>query len=113
MDGASIDITFSEGEQFTIVCAVTASNPVVSTVMLSMRPDTSNVEFEAGTGSITITRATAANAGTYTCTADNGATTPTTISFILRMDAQSSATIHTVVTPIPTTESVGGFISFP
>ena len=83
MDGASIPITFSEGQDVIIVCNVSTSQLVVPTIMLSTKPDLRNVEFDEGTGTITIMGATAANEGTYTCTANDDVTTPTTISFVL------------------------------
>ena len=60
------------------------------------------MEFDDSTGTITITGATAANEGTYTCTADNGETTPTTISFVLKIDSppEDSAGEH-IVMPFP------------
>ena len=85
MDGASIPITFSEGQDVIIVCNVSTSYQIVPTLILSIKPGISNVEFDQGTGMINITGATAANEGTYTCTADDEVTTPTTISFVLKI----------------------------
>ena len=98
INSASISKTFSEGEDVTIVCDVAATNPAVSSLMLSMSTDVNNVDFDEGTGTITITRATVDNEGTYTCTADNGETNRTNISFVLTIDMPS------------TTDSAGNFL---
>ena len=96
---------FAGGQDVIVVCDVSATNPVVSDLALT-RPNADNVEFnvdyDEGTGTITITGATAANEGTYTCTADNGETTRTTINYMLRMDSPSSES-----TPTPTRDSAG------
>ena len=96
---------FAGGQDVIIVCDVSATNPVISDLALT-EPNVDNVEFnvdyDEGTGTITITGATAANEGTYTCTAVNGKTEPTTINFVLRMDSPSSGS-----TPTPTKDSAG------
>ena len=90
---------------------MTDTNPVVSEITLS-RPAADNVEFDQGTGVITITQATSANAGNYTCTADNGQTTPTTITFVLRIEMSSTTEPTTMTTPTLTTDSAGELMIF-
>ena len=90
VDGATMNVTFAGGQNLTLICNVSATNPAVSSLVLR-RPEASNVDFEEGTGTITITGATTANEGNYTCTANNGETTPTTIMFVLRMDSPPSS----------------------
>ena len=85
VDGASINLTFAGGQNVTIVCNVSATNPAVSSLLLTT-PDAFNVEFEEGTGTIKITNTTAGNEGNYTCTANNGKTTPKSMTFVLTMD---------------------------
>ena len=85
MDGASITVNTSETDDVSIICNVTATNPILTFLNLTSRPIASNVYFDNGT--ISITSATVDNAGNYTCTADNGVTTPTNINFILVVNA--------------------------
>ena len=92
MDGASIPITFSEGQDVIIVCNVSTSYRIAPAITLSTKPGVINMEFDQGTGTITITRATAANEGTYTCTADDEVTNPATISFVLRIHVSTTPT---------------------
>ena len=112
MDGASIPIAFSEGQDVIIVCNVSTSNLIVPTVMLSVKPDLRNVEFDEGTDTITIIGATAANQGIYTCTAADNVATPTTISFVLRMYLPATPTATTPTAAISTTDSVCECMSF-
>ena len=104
MDGASITINVFESDDISFSCNVTATNPVATSLNLT-RPPANNVDFDAGTGTITITGAVAANAGVYTCTADNGETMPTDISFVLIVNNQPIT-----ATPTPTAGNVGEFI---
>ena len=90
VDGATMNVTFARGQNLTLICNVSATNPAVSSLVLG-RPDASNVDFEEGTGTITITGATTASEGDYTCTANNGETIPTTMTFVLRMDSPPSS----------------------
>ena len=109
MDGAFIPITFSESQDVIIVCNMSTSYHVVPPIILSIEPNMSNVEFDEGTGTITITGATAANEGTYTCIADDEITTPTNISFVLTMYVPTTLT---ATTPILIADSVGEYMSF-
>ena len=111
MNGTSIRKTFPGGEDVNIVCDVAASNPAVSSLTLSTSSDVSNVDFDEGTGTITIRRATAANTGTYTCTADNGQTTRTTISFVLTIDDMPT-TREPTTARTSTTDSAGQLMPF-
>ena len=97
MDGASISVNAFETENVIITCDVTATNPVVASLTLT-RPPANNVNFNESTGTITITDVTVDNAGTYTCTADNGVTTPTNMSFVLMVDSQPTSTTTQHVT---------------
>ena len=83
MDGASITVNTSESDDISITCSVTATNPIITSLKLTSSPLANNVYFDNVTGIIIITDATVDNAGTYTCTADNGVTTPTNINFVL------------------------------
>ena len=82
VNDAVINITAVESSKITINCNVTGSNPMVSSLNL-VSPRVDNVNFDNGTGTITIANVKACNEGNYTCTADNGVTTPSNISFVL------------------------------
>ena len=93
------------------MCDVTVTNPVVESLELLKSSDAINVAFVEGNGTITITRATEANEGTYTCKANNGETRPTTFSFVLRMTMPRRAT-EPVTAPEPSpTDSAGELIN--
>lgn len=101
MNDFSISIDVSVTDNITIVCNVKTANPAVATPLNLTRSSTANnVEFDGDTGTITITGVTADNAGTYTCTADNGVTKPTNISFVLTVNSQLTST-----TAAPTTNT--------
>ena len=109
MNGTSISITVVEASNVTINCNVTASNPEVISLTL-MRPSANNVDFDNGTGTITIENFTADNEGTYTCIADNGVTAPTNINFVLMLPTVSSSSVPMTTAPattvLPSTSAV-------
>ena len=107
VDGASITVNTSETDDINITCNVTATNPIVTSLNLT-RPLANNTHFDNGTGVITITDITIGNAGIYTCTADNGETTPTKISFVLVVNSQPTATTTKPMTD-PTSEFTSPF----
>ena len=104
MSGTSpIEITAVENSTVTIYCNVTASNPMVTSLTLTTNSSANNVSFDNSTGAITIMDFTVDNEGIYTCTADNGVTTPTNISFVLVLASPSPTSSVLMTTPGPTT----------
>ena len=98
MNGTFINITAVEASNITINCNVTASNPEVISLTLT-NPSASNVNFDNGTGTITIESVTMDSEGTYTCSADNGVTAPTNINFVLMLLTVPSSSVQMTTTP--------------